>query len=82
MLLRKEEHENRYKRLLWLTSQLKTEMYWMGKNSDNIEKVMADSYKLFEMINQDEDRKVGERAVNIARNIHEIKKENSLVIRG
>lgn len=83
MLLRKEEHENRYKRLLWLTSQLKTEMYWMEKNMDNIEKVMANSYKLFEMINGDEDRESwGDRAVNIARDIHEIKKENSLAIRG
>lgn len=83
MLLMKEEHENRYKRLLWLTSQLKTEMYWMEKNMDNIEKVMANSYRLFELINQDEDRDTwGDRAVNIARDIHEIKKENSLAIRG
>lgn len=83
MLLRKEEHENRYKKLLWLTSQLKTEMYWMEKNSDSIEKVMANSYELFELINQNKDKESwSERAVNIARDIHEIKKENSLAIRG
>ncbi|WP_416198369.1 MAG: Two-component system, sensor histidine kinase YcbA [Sporanaerobacter sp.] len=83
MLLIKEEHEERYKRLLWLTSQLKTEMYWMEKNMDNIEKVMSDSYKLFEMINTGEDENSwGERSINIARDIHEIKKENGLAIRG
>ena len=83
MLLMKEEHEKRYKRLLWLTSQLKTEMYWMEKNMDNIEKVMSDSYKLFEMINLNEDKDSwADRAVAIARDIHEIKKENTLAIRG
>lgn len=83
MLLMKEEHEKRYKRLLWLISQLKTEMYWMEKNMDNIENVMSDSYKLFEMINHNEDRESwADRAVAIARDVHEIKKENKLAIRG
>ncbi len=83
MFLLKEEHERRYKRLLWLTSQLKTEMYWMEKNMDNIEKVMSDSYKLFELINLNEDKDSwSDRAVNIARDVHEIKKENGLAVRG
>lgn len=83
MLLVKEEHEKRYKRLLWLTSQLKTEMYWMEKNTENIEKIMSKSYKLFEIINLDQDRDSwGDRALDIAKDIHEIKKENSLAIRG
>jgi len=41
VLLIKEEHEVRYTRLLWLTAQLKSEMYWMEKNMDNIERVMV-----------------------------------------
>ncbi|MEK6264054.1 MAG: sensor histidine kinase, partial [Clostridium sp.] len=32
LLLIKEEHEKKYKKLLLLTSELKTEMYWMKKN--------------------------------------------------
>lgn len=83
MLLVKEEHERRYKRLLWLTSQLKTEMYWIEKNMDHIEKVMSESYDLFEKINLNEDIDSWKnRALNIAKDIHEIKKENGLVIRG
>ncbi len=83
MLLMKEEHENRYKRLLWLTSQLKTEMYWIEKNMDHIETVMSESYELFEKINLNEDRESwANKALNIARDVHEIKKENGLVIRG
>lgn len=83
MLLAKEEHEERYKRLLWLTSQLKTEMYWMEKNTENIEKIMSKSYKLFEIISDSKNRESwGDRALDIARDVHEIKKENSLAIRG
>lgn len=83
MFLLKQEHENRYKRLLWLTSQLKTEMYWIEKNMDNIEKVMSKSYKLFEEINLNENNEDwSNMALSIASDIHEIKKENGLVIRG
>lgn len=83
MLLLKEEHEKRYRRLLWLTAQLKTEMYWMEKNMDNIEKVMSNSYGLFEKIKLDNDKENwADRAVTIARDVHEIKKEYELVLRG
>lgn len=83
MFLMKEEHERRYKRLLWLTSQLKTEMYWIEKNMDHIEKVMSESYKLFEKINLNIDNETwANLALSIARDVHEIKKENGLVIRG
>lgn len=83
MLLIKEEHEKRYKKLLWLTAQLKTEMYWMEKNMDNIEKVMSNSYRLFEKISLNDDKdNWADSAVTIARDVHEIKKEYELAIRG
>lgn len=83
MLLMKEEHEKRYTKLLWLTAQLKSEMYWMEKNMDNIEKVMSNSYTLFEKVNSREDENSwADRALTIARNVHEIKKEYELAIRG
>lgn len=83
MLLIKDEHEYRYKKLLWLTSQLKTEMFWIEKNMDNIEKVMSESYQLFEKINLNKDKESwANSALNIAREVHEIKKENGLALRG
>lgn len=83
LLLLKQEHENRYKKLLWLTSKLTTEMYWIEKNMENIEKVMSESYQLFEKINLNENSEEwGGMALNIARDVHEIKKENGLVVRG
>lgn len=79
----KQEHEERYKKLLLLTSKLKTEMYWMRKNMDNIEKVMSDAYGLFEKISANQDRgSWASISANIAKDVHEIKKEYQLVLRG
>jgi len=83
VLLMKEEHEKRYTRLLWLTAQLKSEMYWMEKNMDNIERVMANSYSLFEEISSEaQGGTLEDKSLAIARDVHEIKKEYQLAIRG
>ncbi len=83
MLLLKTEHEKRYRKLLWLTMILKSEMYWMDKNMDKIEEVMANAYRLFEEIR---DRKNPDswsnNSVKIASDVHEIKKEYELMLRG
>lgn len=83
MLILKEEHEERYKKLLWLTSRLKTEMYWMEKNMDNIEKVMSNAYQLFEKISLGIEKETWNNiSLEIAKDVHEIKKEYGLVFRG
>ncbi len=83
MLLLKEEHEKRYRKLLWLTMILKSEMYWMDKNVDKIEEVMSDAYKLFEEIRDSKNpANWAGRSVKIASDVHEIKKDYELVIRG
>lgn len=83
MFLIKQEHEERYRRLLWLTSRLKTEVYWMEKNMDNVEKVMSNSYELFTKISNNEEKESwGNRSLEIAKDVHELKKEYSLIVRG
>lgn len=83
MLLLRKNHEERYKKLLWLSSKLKTEMYWAEKNMDNIEEVMTKSYELYNKIqNREDEENWSEMALNIARDVHEVKKENALAIRG
>lgn len=83
IFLIKEEHEKRYRNLLQLTSQLKTEKYWMGKNMDYIENVMAKAYQLFTNINENKNIKGWDKeALEIATDIHEIKKEYKLAIVG
>lgn len=83
MFLIKEEHEKRYKRLVWLVSKLKTEMYWMEKNMKYIERVMEQSYNLFENIKNNEDRDSWEKkSLEISKDVHEIKKEYALALVG
>lgn len=83
MFLIKEEHEKRYISLLWLTSRLKTEVYWMEKNMDGIESVMSNAYELFLKIDSEEEKESWrDRALEISRDVHEIKKEYGLVVKG
>lgn len=78
MLLLKSEHEKRYRKLLWLTMILKSEMYWMDKNMDKIEEVMSDAYKLFEEVRDGKNPdKWANRSVKIASDVHEVKKNMS-----
>lgn len=81
-LIRKDEHEIRYKQLLMLTSTLKSEAYFMQKNMDYIEYVMSDAYKLYsdiDILSKDDSKKI---ALKIATDIHEIKKNYSRVVEG
>ncbi|WP_432408130.1 ATP-binding protein [Wukongibacter sp. M2B1] len=83
ILLLKAEHEKRYRKLLWLTMILKSEMYWMDKNMNKIEEVMSDAYTLFEEIRDGKNPdKWANRSVKIASDVHEVKKEYQLVLRG
>lgn len=83
LLVIKEKHEERYRKLLWLISLLKTEMYWMKGNMQDIEKVMANAYQLFEKITSDKDQDSWpDLSLGIAKDVHEIKKDYGLVFRG
>ena len=81
LILSNREHEDRYKRLLLFTSQLKTEMFWIEKNMDNIENVIAHSNNLYERINE-EDKTLKDMAFSIYRDVNEIKNDNGFVVRG
>lgn len=83
LFLIKEEHDKRYRNLLQLISQLKTEMYWMEKNMDHIERVMTNAYQLFSNISENKNRDAwSNKSLEIAKDIHEIKKEYGLVVTG
>jgi two-component system sensor histidine kinase YcbA len=82
-ILMKEEHEQRYQNLLLLSSQLKAEMYWADKSMNHIENVMRDTYNLHSKISLDKEYPcLSDDVMNIAREIHEIKKEVGLIVRG
>lgn len=82
-LLKKEEHENRYRRLFLMTTGLKNEIYFMKKNSEEIESVMGNAYKLYEKLSEmDVPEDMKRMSLSIARDVHEIKKDYIRIIQG
>lgn len=81
--LLKREHAQRYQRLLLLISKLNDEVVLMQKNSKMIEETMNTSYKLFqEMEDAHIDETLSHKALNVAKDVHELKKEYALILRG
>ncbi len=81
-LIRRDEHEIRYKQLVMLTSNLKSEAYFMTKNMDYIEYVMTDAYNLYSEMEEQSINESKKIALKIATDIHEIKKNYSRVVDG
>lgn len=78
-----QEHANRYQRLILLISKLNGEVIWMKKNTALIEETMARSYKLFSAMQEAQvDPALSQDALAVAKDIHEIKKEYLLILRG
>ena len=82
-LLQRQEHERRYQRLFIMTAELKNELYFLKKDSEDIEGVMTRAYRLYEQLGDlDVPEEVRTLALSIAREVHEIKKDNLRIIRG
>ncbi len=82
LLLLKEEHESRYQRLLHMIMLLKDEMYWLEKNKAKIEESMTEAYQLFEWLKDSGRPELARKALRVASDVHEIKKEYDLLTRG
>jgi len=76
----KEEHQKRYSELNSLISNVQCEMFYLKKSMKDIEKVMSESYGLYEDYKCNEELK--DRTLNIAREVHEIKKDYFRVTKG
>lgn len=75
-----EEHQKRYTQLNMLISDIQAEMFYLKKSMKDIENVMKKSYSLYERPGLDE--KTRELALDIARDVHEIKKDYYRVVLG
>lgn len=83
ILLTKAEHENRYQRLFLMTTGLKNEIYLMHKNTEEIERVMSNAYRLYEhILKMDLPEEMQQMGLEIARDVHEIKKDYIRIIQG
>lgn len=82
-LLLREEHERRYRHLFLMTANLKTELYFLKKDAEDIEAVMSNAYRLYERLSGiDGEEENAALALSIARDVHEVKKDNLRIIRG
>lgn len=82
-LLLHQEHERRYQRLFLMTAELKNELYFLRKSAEETEQVMANAYRLYEQLGDLElPDEVRALALSIARDVHEVKKDNLRIIRG
>ena len=81
--LLRQEHELRYQRLILMTAELKTELYFLRKSAEETEQVMANAYRMYERTGEldlpEADRAL---ALSIARDVHEVKKDNLRILRG
>ena len=81
--LLRREHALRYQRLLLLISKLNGEVVWMKKNTGLIEETMNTSYQLYRELEENgTDETLSRKALGVAKDIHEIKKEYLLILRG
>ena len=82
-LLISTEHAHRYQRLILLISKLNSEIIWMHKNTAMIEEAMAKSYRLFSQLQDKQaDPELTQNALTVAKDIHEVKKEYLMILRG
>lgn len=80
LFIQKREHQKRYSQLNLLVSDIQAEMFYLKKSMADIEKVMTKSYKLYEKYK--DDKELQEDTLDIAREVHEIKKDYNRVLGG
>lgn len=81
-VLHREDAE-RYQRLLLMTASLKSEVAWMDKGTDLIERTMNSAYQLYSQLRTGGAApETVSTALTIAKDIHEVKKEYFLIMRG
>lgn len=80
LFIQKQEHQKRYVQLTTLAADVETELFYLRKSADQIESVMRQSYKLYDDLPDEIHSK--NDALEIAREIHEIKKDYLRVLSG
>ncbi len=79
--LTRRENAERYQRLVLMTAALKGELAWLKKNAFLIEDTMSAAYGLYTELSRRADPQA-QTALRVAKDIHDVKKEYLLIIRG
>lgn len=80
LLIRNNEHEKRYNQLNALISNIQAEIFYLSKSTSDIEAVMSKAYTLYE--NTKGNQELNHLALDVAREVHEIKKDYHRVVTG
>jgi two-component system sensor histidine kinase YcbA len=86
LLILREEHEKRYAELMKLLSELKAEFFYIKKSSKDLEDAMREGYHIYQSlalgITDDDVIRLKKKSLNLARDIHEIKKDYLRIMAG
>ena len=82
-LLERTEHEENYRKLILMASNFNSEVYFMEKNMNEIEDVMKNAFVLYRTLERENyPKSLQHISLEIAKDIHEIKKGYRRVIVG
>lgn len=74
------EHQKRYAELNLMVSKIYAEAFYLQKSTNDLNTIMREAYNLYEMNKDKEEFSV--KALSLAQNAHEIRKNNDRVLRG
>ncbi|MBA1435124.1 sensor histidine kinase [Bombilactobacillus bombi] len=76
LMIRQENHEQRYYHFIWIASSVKSEVYFMKKNINEIENIMKNAYLLNQNLQKSKDNlRNRQMSLAIAHDVHELKKD-------
>lgn len=82
-LLKRTEHEDNYRKLALMASTFKSEVYFMEKNMNEIEDIMKNAFTLYRTLAEENyPKELQNISLEIAKDIHEVKKGYRRVIMG
>lgn len=76
------KEKQRVREMLGIGSELYAEMLYLQKSMDHMERITASSYDLYRKLQQGHQRPLGIQALQIAQEIHEVKKDSQRILAG
>lgn len=80
LYIKKLEHQKRYAELNLMVSKIYAEAFYLRKSTNDLNSVMKEAYNLYEMTKGKPE--ISTKALAIAQNAHEIRKNNDRVLKG
>lgn len=80
LYIKKAEHQKRYAELNLMVSKIHAEAFYLQKSTKDLNDVMKEAYNLYEMTKDKSE--ISTKALSIAQNAHEIRKNNDRVLKG